>query len=199
MEADLFGSVGSESGSGHAGGVLSRMGEAVRHAVGGEAGRGGQGGMAAHEGAIVRFFVPGEPRGKGRHRTRIAKGKGGKAFVHQYAPAETVEYENLVRMAAREAMAGNPLMLRPVRVDIDIQVSVPKSWSQKKQGRALVGQVMPTGKPDRDNVEKAILDGMNGIVFRDDAQACDGRIRKFYARTPGVRVFVMELDAEAAR
>lgn len=149
--------------------------------------------------AVIEFVVPGEPRGKGRHRTRIAKSKTGKAFVHQYAPAETVEYENLVRMAARAAMGGAPLMLRPVRVDIDIRVSVPASWSKKKRGLALCGEVMPTGKPDRDNVEKAILDGMNGIVFRGDAQACAGEVMKQYAEIPGVRVVVVELNAQACR
>jgi Holliday junction resolvase RusA-like endonuclease len=75
---------------------------------------------------------------------------------------------------------------------------VPASWSNKKRAKALAGEVMPTGKPDLDNLEKAILDGMNKIVFRDDAVVCDVIKRKRYAETPRVQVIVRELDAESA-
>ncbi len=136
----------------------------------------------------AEFVVPGEPKGKGRARSRIAKGKGGTQFVAHYTPKDTVEYENLVRMAAHEAMAGQAPTSFPVSVTIRIFSSVPASWSQKKRGRALAGEVFPTGKPDMDNVEKAVLDGMNRIVFRDDSVVCDVTKRKRYSETPRVEV-----------
>lgn len=147
----------------------------------------------------AEFVVPGEPRGKGRARSRIAGGKGGKQFVAHYTPKETVEYENLVRMAAHEAMAGEAPTSFPCMVSIRVFCSVPKSWSQKKRRRALDGEILPTGKPDLDNIEKAILDGMNAIVFRDDSVVCDVSKKKRYAETPRVEVFVLELDGEPAR
>jgi Holliday junction resolvase RusA-like endonuclease len=147
----------------------------------------------------IAFFVPGEPKGKGRHRSRIAGGKAGRQFVQHYAPKDTVEYENLVRMAAHEAMEGRDPTRHPVAMTMTAFVSVPSSWSKKKQARALNGMVCPTGKPDLDNLEKAILDGMNKIVFADDAQVCRVTKAKLYATTPGVEVYVTEIGADPAR
>jgi Holliday junction resolvase RusA-like endonuclease len=58
--------------------------------------------------------------------------------------------------------------------------------------------VLPTGKPDLDNTEKAVLDGMNKIVFRDDSVVCDVLKRKRYSETPRVKVWVRELDGHPA-
>lgn len=147
----------------------------------------------------IRFVIPGEPKGKGRHRSRIAKKADGKQFIASYAPKDTVEYENLVRMAASQAMAGRAPTAGPVLVEIVATCSVPASWSQKKQRAALECEVMPTGKPDPDNVIKAVLDGLNKIVVKDDAQVCRVGMSKQYGPTPQVFVRVVELHARSAR
>lgn len=146
----------------------------------------------------IDFVVPGEPKGKGRARSRIAKARDGRQFVTHYTPKDTVEYENLVRMAAHEAMRGEAPTSHPCRVKIIAYCSIPASWSKKKQSRALAGQVFPTGKPDLDNTEKSVLDGMNKIVFRDDSVVCDVSKAKRYSSTPRVEVWVIELDGEPA-
>lgn len=143
-------------------------------------------------------MIPGDPKGKGRARSRIAKGRNGAQFVAHYTPKDTVEYENLVRMAAHEAMCGRAPTNFPCRVTIIACCSVPASWSKKKQQKAHLGEVFPTGKPDLDNSLKAVLDGMNKIVFRDDALVCSLTISKHYSATPRVQVIVRELDGEAA-
>jgi Holliday junction resolvase RusA-like endonuclease len=147
----------------------------------------------------INFFVPGEPKSKGRHRSRIAKTGTGKSFVQTYAPKETVDYENRVRMQAHEAMEGAAPTRFPVSVVIHAHLSVPTSWSKKKQAAAMDDRVMPTGKPDMDNLLKAVLDGMNRIVFHDDAQVCKISMLKVYGRLPGVEVFVSEISADPAR
>lgn len=144
-------------------------------------------------------MIPGEPKGKGRHRSRIAKMGNGKQFVTHYAPKDTVEYENLVRMAASDAMAGRVPSELPVLVELVATCSVPASWSQKKRRAALLGEVMPTGKPDLDNGLKAVLDGLNKIVVKDDAQVCRVGMSKQYGERPGVFVRVVELRARPAR
>ncbi len=146
----------------------------------------------------IDFVVPGEPKGKGRARSRIAKMGDGRQFVTHYTPKDTVEYENLVRMAAHEAMRGEAPTSHPCRVKLIAYCSIPASWSKKKQARALAGQVFPTGKPDLDNTEKAVLDGMNKIVFRDDSVVCDVSKAKRYSSIPRVEVWVIELDGEPA-
>jgi len=150
----------------------------------------------------IEFVIPGEPKGKGRARSRIAKARDGRQFVTHYTPKDTVEYENLVRMAAHEAMAGEAPTSFPCSVQIFVFCSVPASWSKKRRALALAGEILPTGKPDLDNIEKAVLDGMNKIVFRDDSVVCDVVKRKrytpAYSEAPRVEVIVRELDGAPA-
>ncbi|ONM43139.1 hypothetical protein BXT89_14395 [Halopseudomonas pachastrellae] len=137
----------------------------------------------------VTFVVPGQPVGKGRPRV----GKIG-AHARLFTPEKTVNYEGLVAMAAQQAMQGRALITGPVMVEMDITVQIPQSWSKKRKSLALAGEIFPTTKPDKDNVIKAIYDGINGIVWKDDVQAVDGHQRKRYGETPGVRVRVVPLS-----
>lgn len=136
----------------------------------------------------VEFTVPGEPQGKGRPRATIRAGR-----VATYTPQKTASYEGLIAVAAQGAMGSRPPFAGACAVDLDILVSVPASWSQRKRAQALNGALWPTKKPDVDNVEKAIFDGLNGIVWRDDVQVVDVVKRKRYAETPGVHVAVVEI------
>jgi len=47
-----------------------------------------------------------------------------------------------------------------------------------------------------DNVIKAVFDGMNGVVFKDDVQAADVYACKRYDEVPGVQVTVTEILPE---
>jgi Holliday junction resolvase RusA-like endonuclease len=131
----------------------------------------------------IAFTVPGPPHGKGR--AKIVKIGG---FSRMATPKATVAYEGLIALAAQEAMAGRPMLDGPVSAAIAIDCAVPASWSAKKQRAALAGNLMPTTKPDADNVVKAIFDGLNGVAFKDDVQVVDLRVRKRYSATPAVRV-----------
>lgn len=139
----------------------------------------------------IQFHIPGAPVGKGRPKV---SSRGGK-FARLYTPEKTANYEGMVALAAQSAMAGRPPLEGPVRVQLLISLPVPASWSKKKQAAALARQVLPTKKPDADNVIKAIFDGMNGVVWVDDVQACDIRTVKVYATTPGVQVVAAPMAA----
>ena len=139
---------------------------------------------------VISFTVPGTPVGKGRPRVTTRGGK----FAQMYTPAKTANYESLIALAAQQAMAGRALITGPADVEMTMLLPVPVSWSKKKQAAALSGQVYPTKKPDADNVVKAIFDGINGVVWVDDVQACDLVVRKRYAATPGVQVVVKEIQ-----
>lgn len=134
---------------------------------------------------IVRFTIPGEPQGKGRARIgRIA------GHARMFTPAKTLAYEGLVAQMAQEAMAGAPLIEGPASLELDLRFSVPRSAPKRQRADMLAGVMRPTKKPDADNVLKAICDGMNGVVWRDDVQAVDIRVTKRYAEVPGVVVAV---------
>jgi Holliday junction resolvase RusA-like endonuclease len=140
----------------------------------------------------VVFELPGAPRGKGRPRSRIASGRSGHQFVAVYTDAETRNYEAMLRYAGEQAMknAGfdGPLDC-PLRVRVTAVFPIPQSWSGKKQGQARDGMVRPTIKPDWENIAKT-LDGVNGIVWRDDSLVIEGVVRKFYGSNPMLKVEV---------
>jgi Holliday junction resolvase RusA-like endonuclease len=141
----------------------------------------------------VSFLVPGEAVGKGRPRVSTIGG-----HARMFTPQKTANYETLIAMAAQQAMAGRELLAGPVMVEMKIFVSVAASWSKKKTAEALSGEVMPTKKPDADNVLKAICDGINGIVFKDDVQVVNVSLSKRFSATPGVSVRVVPLMGKSS-
>lgn len=122
----------------------------------------------------LRFTIPGEPRGKGRPRF----GKSRAGFAVAYTDAKTASYENLVKLAARQAGA------KPVEGPLDVQISAffapAQSWSKKRRLAAMMGAEAP-GRFDVDNIAKAVLDGLNGIAFSDDKQVVTLVICKRFA------------------
>lgn len=136
----------------------------------------------------IAFTVPGEPQGKGRPRI----GKVG-AFSRMFTPAKTVAYEGLVAMAAQQAMRGAEPLAGPCAIEVEAVFAIPASFSKRNRAAALSGEVRPTKKPDIDNVLKAVADGINGVVWRDDVQAVDVRLLKRYGETPAVHVRVAAL------
>lgn len=132
---------------------------------------------------MIDFIVYGPPQGKGRPRV----GRAGQN-VRMFTPAKTLAYEGLVAHCGATAMGDRQLFTGPVELRLLIDVQIPASWSKKKQAQALAGEILPTTKPDVDNVIKAIGDGLNGVVWKDDVQVTDVITRKRYAEKPQVRV-----------
>jgi Holliday junction resolvase RusA-like endonuclease len=142
----------------------------------------------------IAFTVPGMPIGKGRPRIST---RGG--FARAYTPAKTVAFESLVAVKAEQAMEGRDLIEGPVAMTLNISLPVAQSWSGKKKAAALAGTLRPCGRPDIDNFTKAIADGCNGVVYRDDSQIVLLNAAKRYAETPGVFVEVRSItDGGAA-
>lgn len=61
----------------------------------------------------------------------------------------------------------------------------PASWSKKRRDAAL-GERHRT-KPDRDNIDKAILD----VLFKDDSAISDGTIKKRYDWIPRLEIEIV--------
>lgn len=140
----------------------------------------------------VQFLVPGDPVGKGRPRVSTIGG-----HARMFTPAKTASYEGLIAMTGTEAMAGRTLLEGAVMVEMRIVLPVPASKSKKFKAQALAGEIFPTKKPDMDNVIKAIYDGLNGVVWKDDVQVVDAFVRKRYGEVPGVHVRIVPLESAA--
>ncbi len=134
---------------------------------------------------ILTFTVPGTARGKGRPRI----GKIGE-HARMFTDAKTAAYENLVALAAREALKGRVGFSEPVKVTAIVRVIPPQSASRKTRAAMLAGEQAPGKRPDLDNTLKAILDGLNGIAYTDDALIVQLAARKLYAIEAGVDVSI---------
>lgn len=124
---------------------------------------------------MLEFTVLGDPRG-----TR--KGPG-------YTDSETRAYEAKVRRAF--LANGGTKTDAPIAVIISAFHRVPKSWSQERQRKALLGDTQATCKPVAANIAKAVLDALNHYAYEDDKQVVSLHVRKAYAVTPRVEVAIM--------
>lgn len=113
----------------------------------------------------------------------------------KYTPSDMIEYSNLVKMSFinkypawnTEIFADNPL-----KVEINVYIPIPKSFSKKKKALALEGILRPTVKPDCDNIAKNINDALNRIVYNDDKQIVSLTVNKFYSNYEYVKVNISE-------
>jgi Holliday junction resolvase RusA-like endonuclease len=116
---------------------------------------------------------------------------GGQA--RSYTPAKTVAYEGLVAHAGAGAMGDKPLLEGALSLKVTALFQLPKAASKARKALAAECRDWHTARPDGDNVLKAIGDGLNGIVWRDDSQIASATITKRYAEKPGVMIEVTAL------
>lgn len=128
------------------------------------------------------FEIVGEPQGKGRPRFST---RGG--FVKTYTPEKTASYENFVKVCYLNKYKGQKLD-GEIIAEIIAYFSIPKSFSKKKRVQAIEEKIMPTKKPDTDNIAKTILDSLNGIAFEDDKQVVALLVKKLYGEEAKVVV-----------
>lgn len=141
---------------------------------------------------MIKFTYHGEAVGKGRPRVS-RRGN----YVHTYTPEKTRVFEEAVRF---EFMASNsekmPVYERetPLKAKVLIGVSIPKSYSKKKQALCRDKVLVPDKKPDIDNILKAVFDAIsNGYAYEDDVQIVQVYAEKIYADEPFVEVEIDEL------
>lgn len=146
----------------------------------------------------IRFIVPGVPVSQPRQRYQIVKPKGKQDFIQNYTPKShpVNAFKAALQLTARGVYRGPPLV-GPLRVDILFVMPRTQSqvWKTKPMPRLPHGK-----KPDRDNLDKAVLDALTGLLWVDDNQVYDGRITKLIAsgdEQPHTVVTVTPFSTEA--
>ena len=130
----------------------------------------------------ITFTVSGKPHAKQRPRFSRRTGRS-------YTPSETVGFEATVRQVAVEHFPEP--MIGAVKVTMVAVFTPADSWSTKKK---LAHMHRPhIQKPDLDNIEKSILDGLNRIAFADDAQVAEVSKRKVWGLRAETIVTVEQL------
>ena len=135
---------------------------------------------------MIEIVVLGVPVAKGR--PRFAKATG-----HTYTPEKTRNFEAALKYAAEQVMGDKPPLEGPISLEIDVMLPIAMSWPKKQQAAARSGALRPTKKPDFDNYAK-VVDALNMVVWLDDGQVVDARVRKHYSDKPGMWIRVSQLD-----
>ena len=140
---------------------------------------------------MLKFTLPIVPTAQARVKVAV-RGKFAQAYktAGQKANERTLE-ACLLRHVPDKPMTG------PLRLDFVAYLPVPRSDSKKAREGKLSGEILPTKKPDLDNVCKNLLDCMTRLQFwHDDAQLVILTCRKSYAASGFWAVAVRELGIE---
>lgn len=96
---------------------------------------------------------------------------GGHARLYEAAKSHPIHtFKAACRLAAAVATEKRVMIQGPVSVTITAVFPRTKQQLAKKFSQ---GRLLHAKKPDVDNLIKAVLDSLNGIVFVDDSQVCD--------------------------
>lgn len=135
----------------------------------------------------LKVLIPGKPVPKAR--PRLGRGR-------TYTPKPTVDYESTVGMYANVAMrdAGLKCTTQPLRVVMNLAMPIPKWWAKATRANAVAGHIYPTTGADSDNLAKSVLDGLQKIVFDNDAQVVELHVFKAYGLNPGAAVLIEALQ-----
>lgn len=141
-----------------------------------------------HRGTIT---VLGEPKPKGSvhafpvTRTKVRGAQvvrtPGVAVAHRNVPwTETVKWNAISQWAIHH-------MLRDCPVELRVQFALPRGKTVKRE--------RPHVRPDLDKLLRAVMDGLEGVVYAQDSQVVGFReLRKDYAE-PGREGVVIEVWA----
>lgn len=116
----------------------------------------------------IEFVVYGKPQGK--QRPRFSRRSNS-----VYTPKNTQAYERQIAKAYRASANGFSFGDKPV--EIWITAVFAKAKTSKKE--------YPTIKPDIDNIQKAVFDGLNGVAYNDDKQILTAVIHKTFCKLDG--------------
>lgn len=126
------------------------------------------------------------PQPKERPRATVVAGR-----AKIYTPMTTEEYEKRIRAAWVRAYGDKPEE-GALQVRIHFGMPIPMSATKANKKKMLLKQEFPKKRPDLDNLIKAVLDGLNGVAYKDDCQIVTILARKFYASVPYVKVKICE-------
>lgn len=108
----------------------------------------------------------------------VAWARAGRGKGFTFTPKKQRNAMSDLKAIAATLMRDRPLLDVPLHVDFYFEYPWPKSMSAKR--RAIPGNRWRTSRPDGDNLIKLCADGLNGIVWTDDAIIVSARLWKCY-------------------
>jgi Holliday junction resolvase RusA-like endonuclease len=141
---------------------------------------------------MIQFTVFGTPIPKGSTRSFACRRKVNNAWV--YTGQTTNQQSNLSNLRPWEALirdaaiqAGIKPVSSAVIVNINFHFRRPKNHFGSGRNSNIIKPTAPVHHiqtPDKDKLERAVLDGLAGVVYLNDAQVVDGRVSKSWLYSP---------------
>lgn len=136
---------------------------------------------------IVFFDVPGAPMGKQRPRHN-------RYTNATYTPAKTKTREEEIALYYRKKYGGSKFFPKESFLELSVvaYMPIPKSATKEVKEKMRSSDIMPTVKPDCDNILKLVADALNGIAYDDDKQIVKMTVTKVYSETPCTEIYINE-------
>lgn len=140
---------------------------------------------------VSKFSVPGNPFVQKRHKYRMIGN-----HPQEYDPSLNDKAE--WKAAVKRYAPSTPISNKALRVDVMWVFPRPSSHFGSGSNSDKLKPSAPKNyehfvRPDRDNLDKILLDAMTGVFWKDDAQVAQGFLKKSWGLSPKTIVFIYEL------
>lgn len=119
-------------------------------------------------------------------QTRFVRATG-RAYNPSQKDVEQIRWQ-IRPYAPREPLAC------AIEMHMTFYLPIPKSASRRVYMQMLNGVILPTKKPDFDNLAYLITNALKEIVYADDSLVTDCTIRKRYSETPRTVIKIVPIE-----
>lgn len=133
---------------------------------------------------LIMFTVFGNLVTKKAHKSYINKRTG---KIGTYSDDKQKNWEMLIAWTASQHRPDK-LLDEPLSVEATFYLLKPKSRPKKCK--------YPDRKPDHDNLEKALYDALEGIIYVNDSRIVDKVFRKRYGDPPRVEIIIKTIEGQ---
>jgi len=132
---------------------------------------------------LINMTVSGEP-------------KPWQVWVRKSAPTpgylEFKAYQQTIQAKCLEAWATKPLIETAVEIHLEFVRSYPKNLPKREASRERKVREAICRKPDLDNMVKAAIDGVKGIIIKDDTVVVKLSAEKRFGPEPKTMITVSD-------
>jgi Holliday junction resolvase RusA-like endonuclease len=105
-----------------------------------------------------------------------------------YDPSK--EYKSSLKVQLRSQFLWD-IIDSPIFLKLVFRMPIPKTTTKARMKAILNGEIFYTKRPDIDNLAKAVLDSLNGVIIEDDSQIYGLRAEKVYSQNPGIFIEII--------
>jgi Holliday junction resolvase RusA-like endonuclease len=145
--------------------------------------------------SVLNLVCKGIPSAKQSFRFSVRQSKEGKTFVQKYQSAKVKNNAYNMQWDIKDQIPKDfKLWTGPIIVQIQYIFPITSGFTKSKLEQLRVGKrFCKTTKPDLDNLDKAVFDAMQGLLFVNDSQICSRYSEKIYGEVPMTKISIKHI------